>query len=136
MMFSGCGFAELEIIDRIFDSKSLYEFEIVCEAAYKCADEEDGFIPTDETLFTNKGRFFANKDESVYLEIPLMENAEYKLSILSGKIKDKADGEILTLGVGLNKLSFTMFEDGSFEFQNPSNDETIYPDTIGTKYFI
>ena len=135
-MFSGMGFAELEITDRIFDSRTLYEFEILCEAAYKCAEGKDGFAPTDETFFTNKGRFFANKGETVFVEIPLMESAEYRLCVVSGKTKDRTDGETLNLSAGLNKLSFTMLEDGSFELQNASNDETIYPDTIGTKYFI
>ena len=72
----------------------------------------------------------------MFIEIPLMESTEYKLCVISGKIKNRADGETLSLSAGLNKLSFTMLEDGSFELQNAFNDETIYPDTIGTKYFI
>lgn len=135
-MFSGIGIAELEIIDRIFDSKTLYEFDIVCEAAYKCAEETEGFEASEDVVFTNKGRFFANKGETVFVQVPLMEAVQYKLFVLSGKIKDKADGEILNLTPGLNKLCFTMLEDGSFEFRDPSSDETVYPDTLNTKYFI
>ena len=135
-MFSGEGIAELEIIDRIFDSRTLYEFDIFCEAAYKCAGEGDGFAPSEDIVFTRHGRFYANSGETVFVEIPVMDSAEYNLCLLSGKIKGRSDGEILKLDAGLNKLSFTMLEDGSFELQNSSNDETVYPDTIGTKYFI
>ena len=135
-MFSGCGISELEIIDRIFDSRTLYEFEIVCEAAYKCADADDGFAPSDEILFTSGGRFFANKRETVFIQIPLMEEKEYKLHILSGKIKNRGDGDIIELSQGINKISFEMLEDGSFELCDPSSEERVHPDTLNTKYFI
>lgn len=135
-MFSGRGIAELEIVDRIFDSRTLYEFDIFCEAAYKCAEEADGFKGAEETVFTRHGRFYANSGETVFAEIPLMESTEYSLRLLSGKIEGRSDGEMLKLTAGLNKLSFTMLEDGSFELVDPLNDETVYPDTIGTKYFI
>ena len=135
-MFSGCGIAELEILDRIFDSKTLYELEFFCEAAYKCAESKDDFSPSDDTLFTRKGRFFANRGETVFVEIPLAEDKEYKLAIPSGKIKNKNDGDILRLSPGLNRLSFEMLEDGSFELINPVSDETAFADTINTKYFI
>lgn len=135
-MFSGRGIAELEILDRIFDSRTLYEFEIMCEAAYKCTEKEDGFAPSDETLFTNGGRFFANCGETVSLEIPLMNDAEYKLHIISGEIEGKNDGDMLKLPAGLCKLYFKMLRDGSFELCDASNEETIYPDTLNTKYFI
>lgn len=135
-MFTGCGIAELEIVDRIFDSKTLYEFEICCEAAYKCTDKNDGFLPTEEIFFTNEGRFFANKGERVCVEIPLMESTQYRLCILSGKIKDLNDGDIIKLSSGLNRLAFEMTGDGSFELRNADSDRTVYPDTVCTKYFI
>ena len=135
-MFCGCGIAELEILDRIFDSRTLYEFDIFCEAAYKCAENKDDFSPSDEALFTRNGRFFANKGETVFMEIPLARDEEYKLSIPSGKIKNKNDGDILKLTSGLNKLSFEILEDGSFDLKNPVSDEKVYIDTINTKYFM
>ena len=135
-MFTGDSVAELEIVDRIFDSRTLYEFEVFCEAAYKCGDTDDGFLPTGDVLFTNGGRFFANCGETVFLEIPLMEEKEYRLHILSGKIRDKSDGDIFRLSQGLGRLSFEMLEDGSFELCDTSNDETVYPDTLNTKCFI
>ena len=135
-MFSGCGIAELEIFDRIFDSRTLYEFEIRCESAYKCSDAGDGFAPSDEILFTNGGRFFANKGETVFVQIPVMEEKEYRLHILSGKIKNMSDGDLLRLSQGINKISFEMIEDGNFGFCDTSSDETVYPDTLNTKYFI
>ena len=135
-MFSGCGIAELEIVDRILDSRTLYEFEIMCESAYSCVEKNEGFTPTDCMLFTNGGRFFANKGETVVLEIPLIEPAEHKLCVISGKIKDRNNGEVLKLTAGINRLLFEMSEDGSFEFRNTSNDELVYHDTLNTKYFI
>lgn len=135
-MFTGRGIAELETVDRIFDSKTFYEFEILCEAAYKCEDEPLGFSPSEQILFTNGGVFFANRGETAFVEIPLMENAEYRLGVLSGSIKDKKDGDILKLSKGLNRLCFEMLEDGSFTFLNISNDEPVYPDTLNTKNFI
>lgn len=135
-LFSGKGIAELEILDRIFDSKTLYEFEILTEAAYKCGDKNEGFSPTKGVLFTNGGTFFGNKGETVYVEIPLMEHAEYSLGILSGRIKNKKNGDILGLSAGLNKLCFEMEDDGSFVLLNLSNDEPAYPDTLNTQYFI
>lgn len=135
-IFSGCGIAELEIIDRIFDSRTLYEFEIFCEAAYKCGDADDGFVPSEEILFTNGGRFFANKKETVFIQIPVMEEKEYGLHILSGNIKNQSDGDIIKLSQGINKISFEMLEDGSFELCDVSSEETAFPDTLNTKYFI
>lgn len=135
-MFSGCGIAELEIVDRIFDSRTLYEFEVLCEAAYKCSEKDDGFSPSDETLFTNRGRFFANSGERVFLEIPLMQSAEYTLFVCSGKIRDKKSGDVMSLAQGLNRICFEMLEDGSFELCDSLSEETVYPDTLNTKYFI
>lgn len=135
-MFTGVGIAELEICDRIFDSKTLYEFEIICEAAYKCEALSDGVAPSEDVLFTSGGRFFANKGETVFAEIPLMENSEYRLKVFSGKVKDKNDGDVISLSSGLNRLVFEMLHDGSFEFCDVTSDETVYLDTINPKYFI
>lgn len=135
-MFTGKGIAELEIVDRIFDSKTLYEFEILCESAYKCAGINDGFSASDNTLFTSCGRFFANKDEAVFIEIPCMEDTEYRLCILSGKIKKQNNGDLLKLTSGLNRIIFEMSQDGSFEFQDTVSGEAVYADTINTKHFI
>ena len=135
-MFTGKGIGELEIVDRIFDSKTLYEFEILCESAYKCACLNDGFSPSDDIIFSNGGRFFANKGETLFLEIPLMEDQEYKLCVISGKIKNINDGDVLKLTSGINRLVFEILEDGSFEFEDLVSAEKIYADTINTKFFI
>ncbi|MBE6682142.1 MAG: hypothetical protein E7600_07655 [Ruminococcaceae bacterium] len=135
-LFSGKGIAELEILDRIFDSKTLYEFELLTESAYKCGDVKEGFTPTESMLFTGGGVFFANKGETVFVEIPLMEEAQYRLGILSGSIKGRKDGDILRLSSGLNRLLFEMEDDGSFVILDSSSDEPAYPDTLNTQYFI
>lgn len=135
-IFTGSAVAELEIFDRIFDSRTLYEFEILCEAAYKCADKGEGFAPCHDGVFTNDGIFFANKSETVFLEIPLVQEKELVLNVISGSIKSIKNGAVLRLSPGLNRLSFEMLEDGSFEFCDTSNDETMYPDTLNTKHFI
>ena len=135
-IFTGNGIGEIEIVDRIFDSKTLYEFNVICESAYKCSGACDDFSPTDEMFFSRKGRFYANKGECVCVQIPLAEETEYKLHVISGKIKNRSDGEIIKLRKGINSFCFEMTDDGSFEFQSPENDETVYPDTLNTKYFI
>lgn len=136
MIFTGLGIGEIEISDRVFDTRTIYEFEIISEAAYKCADFCDGFSQTDDVLFTRNGMFFANKGETVFLEVPLNEDENYKIHIVSGKIKDIADEDLIELKKGLNRLSFEMQEDGSFEFLNPENDEKIHSDSVNTKCFI
>ena len=135
-MFMGTSVGEIEITDRIFDSKTVYEFDVICEAAYKCADPLDGFSPSNQALYSRNGTFFANSDETVFMEIPLSESAKYRLHIISGRINGYENDDIIALKFGLNKLCFEMQKDGSFEFLKTENDEKIYTDTINTKYFL
>ena len=122
-----------ELISRGYEDR---ELSTRGESAYKCAGINDGFSASDNTLFTSCGRFFANKDEAVFIEIPCMEDTEYRLCILSGKIKKQNNGDLLKLTSGLNRIIFEMSQDGSFEFQDTVSGEAVYADTINTKHFI
>ena len=136
-LFGGEKIFELEIIDGIFDTKTLYEFEAWCEICYKCCDnEKEAFLPTEEVLFSKDAVLFGNRGEIISLEIPSAEKKQIVLHVISGKIKDKKDGETIFLSEGLNRILFEMAEDGSFEFQNPESFEKIYPDTLNTEYFM
>ncbi len=136
-IFGGIKVCELEISDRIFDSKTLYEIEFSVESAYKCIDEnEDAFCPSQDILFTRNGVFYGNRGECVCLEVPSLEKSELELHIISGKIKGFKDSDEIILEKGMNRLCFEMEDDGSFEFRNTQNGEKIYPDTLNPKYFI
>lgn len=136
-IFGGSRICELEIADRIFDSRTEYEFEVSCELAYKCEnDRENEFAPTENVLFSRCGRIYANKGETISLELPSLEEAELLLCVVSGKIKNFKDGQKIRLTPPLCRLCFEMQDDGSFEFQNSVSLEKIYPDTLNPKYFI
>ncbi len=136
-IFGGTKICELEILDGIFDSKTEYEFEINCEMSYRCLEGQNLlFSSSDEGLFTREGRFFANRGESVLLEIPSMTETEIELSVISGEIRDFSDGQKIKLDTGLNRLCFTMDDDGSFEFKNPISGNRIFIETLNPKYFI
>ncbi len=123
---------ELLISDRIFDSKTEYEFEVRCEMTFKCR-EKDG---SDQTLCSRNGVFLANKGERVEIQLALLEEKTVLLHITSGAVKGYDDGASITLSGGLNRLSFEMQEDGSFEFLDAVRCEKIYLDTLNPKYFI
>ena len=136
-IIGGIAVCELEIIDRILDSKVIYELEIKTEMAYKCCEVvNQAFLPSEDILFTRCGRFFANRDEIIALEIPTMEKSEIELSVTSGKIRNFADGQIIELDTGLNRLIFDMEEDGSFEFKNPVSGDKVLTRTLSPKYYI
>lgn len=136
-IYGGIKVCELEILDRIFDSKTLYEIEFAVESAYKCVDKkEDAFCPSQDMLFTRNGMFYGNRSECVCLEVPSLEEAELELHVISGKIKGFKDSDVVKLEKGMNRLCFEMEDDGSFEFRNLQNGGKIYPDTINPEYFI
>ena len=136
-IFGGSKICELEIVDRIFDSRTEYEFEVSCELSYKCGDSKVGaFEASDEVFFSRNGVVFANAGEVISLEVPCLERKEILLNIISGKIKNFKDGETIILSEGLSRLCFEMEEDGSFEFQNPQSLEKVYPDTLNPKCFM
>lgn len=136
-LFGGEKVWTLEICDRIFDSRTEYEIPMKCEMSYKCSDDKkDSFVPSEQVIFSNKGVFFANAGEIVSLQIPCLEEISLVLHIISGEIAGYKDRDIICLAKGLNRLSFEMIKDGSFEFQNTVNEETAFPDTINPKYFI
>lgn len=136
-IFGGTKICELEILDSIFDSKTEYEFDVNCEMSYKCLEEKNVlFSASDEGLFTREGRFFANRGETVSLEIPSMSETEIELSVISGEILDFSDGQRIKLDTGLNRLSFTMSDDGCFEFKNPVSGDGIFIETLNPKHFI
>lgn len=136
-IFGGSKICELEIVDRIFDSRTEYEFEVSCELAYKCENGgENEFLQTENVFFSRNGRIYANSGEVVSLELSSLEESELLIHVVSGKIKDFKDGEKIRLIPPLNRLCFEMEEDGSFEFQNPVSLEVVYPDTLNPKHFI
>lgn len=137
MILGGEKVFSLEIIDRIFDTKTEYELSIRCEMGYKCSlSKEEAFEKTDTPLYSRSGVFFGNKGEIISLEIPCENETEIKIAVLSGKIKDVPDGKSIHLNTGVNRLFFEMQQDGSFELCDVTSDETIYLDTINPKYFI
>ena len=126
---------ELEIIDRIFDSKTLYEFEICVEMAYKCCDKkENSFMPSDDVLYSRDGVFYGNCTEKVCLELALIEEQRTEIHVIAGKIK-QTDTK-LCLSQGVNKIEIEFSEDGSFEFINCQDRRKMFFDTINPKYFI
>ena len=136
-IFGGSKICELEIVDRIFDSRTEYEFEVSCELSYKCENaKNDAFSPSENVFFSRDGRIYANKGETVCLEIPSLEQSKFLLHVVSGKIKNFNDGEIITVTPPLCRLCFEMQEDGSFEFQSPESLGRVYPDTLNPRYFI
>ncbi len=129
--------AELEIIDRVLDSKTVYELELFEEMAYKCGDSYDSaFSVSDGAVYTRNGRFFGNKGEIVSLEIPVMEDKETELSVISGRIADFADGQKIKLTQGINRLVFEMKDDTSFELVNPSSTQVMLLQTLNPKFYI
>ncbi len=128
---------EIEISDGIFDSKTLYEADIVMEMAYCCRTEkEELFSKSSDTSYTRGGVFFANCGETVVLQIPLMEKKEICINLLSGKIKDKDCVFTIQLDAGLNRVCFEMAEDGSFEFLCPDSGERLFCETVKPECFI
>lgn len=136
-IFGGSKICELEIVDRIFDSRTEYEFEVSCELAYKCENENrNAFSPSENVFFSRNGRIYANKGETVSLEVPSFEENELLLHIVAGRIKGFNDGETICIKSPLCRLCFEMEEDGSFEFQNPASLEKKFPDTLNPECFI
>lgn len=128
---------ELEMIDRVLDSKTVYELVLFGEMAYRCsASMADAFTASDDAVYTRNGRFFGNKGELVSLEIPAMEDKETELSLIYGQISGFADGQKIALSQGLNRLVFEMRDDASFEFVNPSSTQTMSLQTLNPKFFI
>ena len=136
-LFGGRKICELEIVDRIFDTKTLYEFEVLCELCYKCCEnEKDAFLPSDEMIFSKDAVLFGNKGEIISLEIPCMENVQTVLHIIAGQIRGREDGDVLHLAQGLNRISFEMTEDGNFELLDEVSRDKFFADTLSTKYFM
>lgn len=123
---------ELEITDSIFDSKSEYEFQVKCEMAFLCLENDS----TGETLYSRNGTFFVNKGERVSLQLPVIQDKTVLLHIVSGKIKGYADGQEVLLAEGLCRLCFEMENDGCFEFYSPETGQKVFLDTLNPEYFI
>ena len=133
----GESLAELEIIDRLLDSKTVYELELMGEMAYMCVkDKNVSFFPSDGAVYTRNGRFFGNRGEYISLEIPVMEQTETELSVISGKITDLSDGHKIVLTPGINRILLKMEEDTSFELVNPSGGQTVFLKTVNPEFFI
>lgn len=136
-IIGGVSVAELEIIDRILDSRTVYELELSGEMAYKCSNSEnEAFAASCDAVYTRDGRFFGNKGEIISLEIPMMSETETELSVISGIVRDFADGQIIHPTQGLNRILFEMQEDACFEFVNPVSGEKMLLQTLNTKYYI
>lgn len=136
-ILGGKSVCELEIIDGVLDSKTVYELETVCEMSYKCCvGAGDIFDTSDDVVFSRDGVFFANSDEVIAMEIPRLEKTEMELCILSGSIKNYQNGQIIELSEGLSRLYFEVEEDGSFEFLSSGSGEKIFLETLSPKYFI
>lgn len=136
-IIGGENVCELEIIDRILDTKTVYELEIKGEMAYKCSELiSEAFLPSDEAVFTRNGRFFANKDEIIAIEIPTSEETETQLSVISGKVRNFHDGQTIKLDAGLNRIIFDMEQDGCFEFVNSVSGDRMFCRTLNPKYYI
>ncbi len=136
-IFGGRSVCEIEISDRIFDSKTVYEAETVCEMSFKCCDKvSDAFTACGELLFSHDGVIFGNKGEFVSLEILCTRQTEVILGIPDGAVKDCFDGQRLVLTEGLNKIVFEFIGDGGILFLDPSSEEKTYLTTLSPKYFI
>lgn len=136
-IFGGHGVCEIEISDRIFDSKTVYEAETLCEMSFKCCDKaSNAFTACDELLFSREGVIFGNKGEIVSLEILCTQSTEVALSISESAVKNYADGQKLTLNEGLNRLVFEFVKDGELSFLDVSSEEKMYLTTLSPKYFI
>ncbi len=136
-IIGGVSVAELEIIDRILDSRTVYEFELSGEMAYKCSNNENEvFTASYEVVYTRDGRFFGNTGEIISLEIPVMTETEAEISVISGVINGYADGQKIPLTQGLNRVSFEISGDTCFELVDPVSGQKMFLQTLSTKYYI
>lgn len=142
-VFFGNNVCELKICDGVLESESDYELLIFCEMSYICIDHEKSSDNGEENFyFTRNGSFFANGNEKVTFKIPTAEKMNVTLETLSGKTgvicvngkkcntHKSADIE---LKEGLNVVSVSMKEDGSFALSDFSGKIGTFLDTINAK---